>query len=282
MKPFFIRLILFFTLLPAIILLIILLPHYRHLALNIVLSTISVLATFETAALLEKKNLHLHREFIPLFGITLPIISYLSVIELVPQTTVVFVFFILITLIFLRESFVRKEKAFELVFHRISSNLFFLIYPSVFIAYIVMLSGFPHATFFILYFYVMVFMNDVAAYVIGSLFGKYSRKPLLVSPNKSLVGFLSGFFTSVAVAVAGWYLFPDMISAHIGRIVLLGICIGFTAIAGDLVESAMKRSAQVKDSGETIPGRGGLLDSIDSVLFSAPVFFYFMRGLVEM
>ena len=67
---------------------------------------------------------------------------------------------------------------------------------------------------------------------------------------------------------------PDIIPGPRGLHVLFGALVGASAIVGDLVESGFKRSASVKDSGQVIPGRGGLLDSIDSALFAAPFFFY--------
>jgi phosphatidate cytidylyltransferase len=95
-----------------------------------------------------------------------------------------------------------------------------------------------------------------------------------VSPNKTLVGFIGGFLGALALG----YLYVAAVPDLLGR-ASLSHGIFFLVIAvfgnlGDLLESALKRSAALKDSGSIIPGRGGVLDSIDSLLFSAPVYYY--------
>ena len=97
---------------------------------------------------------------------------------------------------------------------------------------------------------------------------------MAVSPNKSRIGFLGGFLASPAVVVLFSYLLRDLVTVSTVRAILFGVVVGAAAILGDLVESALKRSASIKDSGQIIPGRGGLLDSIDSPLFAAPFFYY--------
>ena len=98
-----------------------------------------------------------------------------------------------------------------------------------------------------------------------------------VSPNKTLVGFIAGFCTSIGVAVLTKLTVPDFVPMFYPVMVLIGGIIGFTTILGDLVESALKRSSQLKDTGNLIPGRGGVLDSLDSALLSAPVFYFLMK-----
>ena len=93
------------------------------------------------------------------------------------------------------------------------------------------------------------------------------------SPNKSVAGFLGGFAGSVLSGIIGWILFPNLFSGPVFKVVALGIVMAFVSILGDLVESVLKRSAQIKDSGSIIPGRGGILDSVDSIFFAAPVYY---------
>ncbi|MFW6312729.1 MAG: phosphatidate cytidylyltransferase, partial [Spirochaetota bacterium] len=101
-----------------------------------------------------------------------------------------------------------------------------------------------------------------------------------VSPNKTLVGFFGGLATAVATILAARLLFPQQIPGSVGSLVLVGLAVGLATSFGDLVESALKRGATRKDSGSLIPGRGGILDSIDSVLYAAPVFYYLLRYLI--
>ena len=95
---------------------------------------------------------------------------------------------------------------------------------------------------------------------------------MAVSPNKSLAGFAGGLLGSLLAALISYYLFPRAGIGSLAALLFTGLCVGVTVILGDLVESALKRSAGVKDSSSFIPGRGGILDSFDSLLFSAPLF----------
>ncbi len=140
--------------------------------------------------------------------------------------------------------------------------------------YTIKVSVFSGASYLILLFLVLVFTNDTMAFVGGSLFGRKSTKLFLVSPNKSIVGFVSGIVFTIAAGVLFRVLFPVEISFW--QIIILSSASAITSNAGDLVESAVKRSADVKDSGHLMPGRGGILDSIDSVLFSAPLYYYIL------
>ena len=107
----------------------------------------------------------------------------------------------------------------------------------------------------------------------GILFGKSTRGFVAASPNKSLVGFIGGIAGSVASGCLFKYFFSEIITISYPRLIILGIITSLAAIIGDLIESVFKRSCNVKDSGTLIPGRGGVLDSIDSLLIAAPIFY---------
>lgn len=104
--------------------------------------------------------------------------------------------------------------------------------------------------------------------------GRSNKGIIKVSPNKSLAGFIGGGTLSAVVLAVLYCLFVPGIKEDISiwMAVVLGLATSSAANIGDLIESAFKRSAEVKDSGSLIPGRGGLLDSIDSMLASAPIF----------
>ena len=100
-----------------------------------------------------------------------------------------------------------------------------------------------------------------------------------VSPNKSIVGFIGGIFGSILIALLTQHFFPQILPGHFYKAIILGFVVSIFAIIGDLSESLLKRSADCKDSGNVIMGRGGILDSIDSLLFVAPVFYIMLEVL---
>ena len=125
--------------------------------------------------------------------------------------------------------------------------------------------------------------SDAGAYVIGSLIGRHPLIPR-ISPKKTW----EGVFGAVAVAaLAGWgafYLFQDpltQLKMTPLTAAIAGALLGVMAILGDLAESVIKREAQVKDSGQWLPGIGGVLDLIDSLLFTAPTLYAFFRLILN-
>ena len=119
--------------------------------------------------------------------------------------------------------------------------------------------------------------SDTFAYFAGSTLGAHKLCPS-VSPNKTWEGFAGGLVgTIISVMLVGGYFFgyglPEM--------ALLGLCIALVATLGDLVESVIKRYTGIKDSGNIIPGHGGVLDRFDSVMFSVPFVYYasFISGI---
>lgn len=115
--------------------------------------------------------------------------------------------------------------------------------------------------------------NDIAQYLWGKSLGRVKVTPT-VSPNKTLAGLLGGIGST---ALAAWLLGPLMTPLSGPMALLAGLVIGCAGFCGDVVMSAVKRDIGVKDSGTLLPGHGGLLDRLDSLIFTAPVFFHFIR-----
>ncbi|EPB6857941.1 phosphatidate cytidylyltransferase [Citrobacter koseri] len=115
--------------------------------------------------------------------------------------------------------------------------------------------------------------NDIAQYLWGKSLGRIRVIPK-VSPNKTLAGLLGGVVTT---AVAAMILGPLLTPLNWPMALLAGVIIGITGFCGDVVMSAIKRDIGVKDSGTLLPGHGGILDRLDSLIFTAPVFFHFIR-----
>lgn len=118
-------------------------------------------------------------------------------------------------------------------------------------------------------------VSDVVALLVGSRFGRTPWFPN-ISPQKTLEGAVAGVVGAVLTMLLGAFISLDIPVWHA---IALGLLIGFAAEAGDLVESQMKRIAEVKDSSNLIPGHGGVLDRIDSILFPPIVVFYYATWL---
>jgi phosphatidate cytidylyltransferase len=123
-------------------------------------------------------------------------------------------------------------------------------------------------------FFAMVMMTDTGDYYTGRLLGRHKLAPK-VSPGKTVEGSIGGFVTAVlAGLVCHLVFFPELPKTHA---LVLGGIIGIVSQVGDLAESMLKRGADVKDSGTIFPGHGGMLDRVDSILFCAPVLYYYSR-----
>ena len=119
----------------------------------------------------------------------------------------------------------------------------------------------------------MIWASDTGAYYAGTNLGKHKLYPK-ISPQKSVEGLIGAVLAAVAVAhlCRVWFL-PVL---TVKEATLLGFILVLAGTLGDFVESLLKRSAGVKDSGTIIPGHGGVLDRMDSMLFAAPVLFYYL------
>lgn len=134
--------------------------------------------------------------------------------------------------------------------------------------------------FYVLWLIVVTKFSDMGAYVTGSLIGKHLLVPH-ISPKKTWEGFFGALVFSAGGGCGLLVLMREKLAyLNMTHAAVLGVGLGFAAIIGDLAESIIKRSADVKDSGRMLPGIGGGLDLIDSILFTAPLMFFYMRFVV--
>ncbi len=175
---------------------------------------------------------------------------------------------------------VPSKKDLPAIISRAGAGTFLIVYPGLFFIFLIKVTGLPYPAFLLLYLILSVFVSDALAYLAGNFFGKHTKIITEISPNKTLVGFITQLIFASLVSIATALLFPVRYPFSPFWAGLFGLGLGVTALIGDLFESALKRAAKVKDSGRIIPGRGGFLDSLDSLLLSAP-FFYFVLTRVS-
>ncbi|MEP6810496.1 MAG: phosphatidate cytidylyltransferase [Chthoniobacterales bacterium] len=135
--------------------------------------------------------------------------------------------------------------------------------------------------FYVLYLIAITKFSDMGAYLTGSVIGKHQMIPH-ISPKKTWEGFAGALFFSLLASWGFFWLMPNQLSVlNWTHATVLGLLLGFAAVIGDLAESIVKRSTGVKDSGNMLPGIGGALDLIDSLLFTAPLLFFYLRLVIR-
>ncbi len=121
-------------------------------------------------------------------------------------------------------------------------------------------------------FFLIVFAGDTGAYYAGRTFGKHKLAPR-ISPGKTVEGLIGGLCANVLAAIIAHYtFFPEL---NVVTAIPLALLMGGLGVLGDLCESMLKRGANVKDAAKIIPGHGGVLDRLDSILFNAPVLYFY-------
>lgn len=152
------------------------------------------------------------------------------------------------------------------------------------IVYVLPRDAAGHVTgqFYVLYLIVVTKFSDMGAYLTGSAIGKHKMVPT-ISPGKTWEGFAGALFFSL---LGSYGMYALMHPHHLTRLTwthatVLGLLLGFAAVVGDLAESILKRSTGIKDSGRFLPGIGGALDLIDSLLFTAPLLFFYLRAVIS-
>jgi phosphatidate cytidylyltransferase len=147
-----------------------------------------------------------------------------------------------------------------------------------FVALLTFMPGDPQQNrFLFIYLLAVTKFSDVGAYVIGSLVGRHKMIPR-ISPGKTWEGFAGAILTSLAISIVLTHVMGARVQAiSFADSIILGLLLPLVSVVGDLAESVVKRDASIKDSGRSIPGIGGALDLIDSILFTAPVLYFYLQ-----
>jgi len=151
----------------------------------------------------------------------------------------------------------------------ISLTLFGIIY----IPFLLFHIGYLDNTIFLYLIFIIAFGTDTFAYIIGNLFGKNKLSPT-ISPNKTIEGFIGGILGSVVLVVLYSVYFKI---TPLWSMILLSILTSILSQLGDLAASKIKRITKIKDFGNIMPGHGGVLDRFDSIIFAAPIIYYYTK-----
>ncbi len=170
---------------------------------------------------------------------------------------------------------VTQGKEYSQLMDSFSRVLLGVVYCAVLPSFIVLIR-LNKSVEFIYLLLISIWAVDTFAYQAGRSFGKIKLLPK-ISPKKTWAGSAGGFLGAILVICVGKYIYFSEFSYL--QAITLGILVSFTAQVGDLFESLLKRAGGIKDSGNLIPGHGGLLDRIDSLLFAAPIYYYFITNL---
>jgi phosphatidate cytidylyltransferase len=193
--------------------------------------------------------------------------------DLLLATLALFVIVVLITQTF------RFQKDFSKMLTGVGVTLLGPIYIAFLGGFLVSIRvGFENhlylSTHLLGYFFLVLMGSDTGAYFSGKAFGKHKLIPG-ISPGKTWEGLIGGFLAAAAfAALATFWFFPEL-SYQVS--IPLAVVMSGVGVLGDLAESAMKRGAGAKDAASILPGHGGFLDRLDSLLLNAPVLYYFAR-----
>ena len=244
-----------------------------------VLLLLTVAGLYEFFYLVKKKGIPIYSYT----GIAIGVIIPLSIFFRFQPTKGWELFFICLALIMIFiMQLARKDNSNAVV--GISTTLFGILYVSWFFSFLIkirfLLPGVPGAGMKLVGFLLLITKSgDMGALLIGTYFGKH---PLLfrVSPKKTIEGCIGSFAASGLVAILAIGLFPPQLGFSFWQVGLVGMFFGGIGQIGDMSESLIKRDFNVKDSGKMLPALGGALDAIDSLLFSAPAFYFYMSHIL--
>lgn len=257
---------------------------WNHCLLHITILITTTLVSLELHNLLSKSMATQPVVLTVILSDLIPLLTGLQVIFNLQYELILLAVILILFIVFTVEiwGYDRNTKTFEKSDERIASSLLIIIYSGLFMSFISRMTAFSEASAIISLFLLLIFGCDSCAWFFGMTMGKNNRGVILASPNKSVMGFIGGFVGPVISILVAFFCFPVLKEYPLWKIAVLSVSTSVTAIIGDLVESVIKRCVKTKDSGNFIPGRGGLLDSADSIIFSAPVYYLLVKLLFGM
>jgi phosphatidate cytidylyltransferase len=259
---------------------IVLLPIFIFIVVSkqhLYFSALTILAAFlgelEFIAICKKLNIVVWRVFSLLWAISFLFVAMFP--KSLQLEIVISSGFLVLIVIAVFSKMSMKDKVLS-----ISMTIFGVFYVGFFLAYFIALKsqGDERGKDLLLLLVFIVWAGDTFAYIIGSRFGKHKLAPL-ISPKKSWEGAIANIIASLITAYISKLTFIQRIEMK--DVIILGLLISVVGQIGDLFESIIKRGAEIKDSSNLLPGHGGILDRIDSLVFTAPILYYYHQVFLK-
>jgi phosphatidate cytidylyltransferase len=244
---------------------------YLRWLFNIAIVVFIAIGLYEFFTMLEKKGIMVYKYFGVGMGIVIPL-SIILDFRLTKKWELLFIVLALLFLILMQ--FRRRQNTGVIV--DISATLFGILYVSWFLSFLIKIRYLPGGSGLMAAILLITKLGDIGAYLVGSRFGKTPFMPR-ISPKKTVEGAVAGLAFSVLGALVS-KVFLNFSYLHL---IFVGVCFGMLGQVGDLSESLLKRDCNVKDAGKILPGMGGMLDELDSLLFTAPVFYFYLNSVLS-
>lgn len=232
---------------------------------------LTAIGLFELRRILSRMNLKIIPFLLYGSGLIFPVVAYFT-----PNENQFAAFFLVLTLILLLHLIILMIAFPKYAVEDLASSYLGSCYIGMLLSYFILIRKMvPNGFSYMLLVLILTWSCDIGAYFSGRILGYKPLRPKL-SPHKTIEGSIGGLFSCIGAAILlqkSYY--SSLFSIWDGLV--LGVLIGCVVQLGDLVESTFKRFGKVKDSGELIPGHGGVLDRFDSLLFSAPVAYFYLK-----
>lgn len=236
---------------------------------GIAVMAFTLIGLYEFFSMIENKGVKLYKWLGLVVGGIIPLLTYFNL-----SLKGDFLMMMIYLIIFLLFSLELLKNKIEQPTLAISATILGIFYISWCLSFILKIRQLPEGIVLLSFLLLVTKLSDIGAYLWGR---KYGKIPLIkVSPKKSLEGSIGGFIT----ALIGGLIFSNLITnmSFLNKLFII-IVIAIISQLGDLFESLIKRDCQIKDSGSVMPGMGGALDVMDSVIFTAPIFYFFLNIL---
>ena len=250
---------------------------YTHISFALLTFIFGIISTNEFNKLTNQKGIGYYIVFSIIY-IYFALTEYLLNINNQPNSwfndlkDTLLIFSIFVSLFLLRDLFSTKNLISVLI-KKYFRFIFYITSSFIFIYLIANFNGFYDPSI-ILGCFILIWVNDSFAYMVGKKFGK-QKLFYSISPHKTVEGFLGGLlFCCISASIVSRYV-DDSISTS--NWLTMAIIVSVFGTLGDLIESKFKRESNVKDSGKIMPGHGGILDRLDSIIFASPYIYLFLK-----